>query len=247
MSLDNKIALVSGGSRGIGKAIALALGGQGATVVATATSESGANNISQYLQEANIPGTGLVLDVANQDSINQMYEQLTERYGMPDILVNNAAITQDNLMLRMKDEEWDKVIATNLSSAYHMTKPCLRNMMKKRWGRIISISSVVGFSGNFGQTNYAAAKMGLVGFSKSLAHEISSRNITVNVVAPGFIETDMTKTIPEEQAEQLKAKIAMGRLGAADEVASAVKFLASCEASYITGETIHVNGGMYMD
>ena len=244
--LTDQLALVTGSSRGIGQAIAHALGQQGATVIGTATSEAGAQKISEALQSAGIKGTGLVLDVADPESITDCLKQVAAEYGSPDILVNNAGITRDNLLMMMKDEQWDEIINTNLSSIFRMCKAVIRPMMKKRNGRIINISSVVGATGNPGQTNYAATKAGLIGFSKSLAREIGSRNITVNTVAPGFIDTDMTRELSEEQKQNLVGQIPLGRLGSADEIASAVVFLASPGAAYITGETIHVNGGMYM-
>jgi 3-oxoacyl-[acyl-carrier protein] reductase len=244
--LTDQLALVTGSSRGIGQAIAHALGQQGATVIGTATSEAGAQKISEALQAAGIKGTGLVLNVADPESITDCLKQVTAEYGSPDILVNNAGITRDNLLMMMKDEQWDEIINTNLSSIFRMCKAVIRPMMKKRNGRIINISSVVGATGNPGQTNYAATKAGLIGFSKSLAREIGSRNITVNTVAPGFIDTDMTRELSEEQKQKLVGQIPLGRLGSADEIATAVVFLASPGAAYITGETIHVNGGMYM-
>ena len=244
MSLENEIAFVSGASRGIGKEIALALGAQGATVIGTATSENGAENISNYLKENDIKGKGMVMNVTDQDSITNTVKAITEEFAAPSILINNAGITRDNLVMRMKDAEWDDIMNTNLSSIFRVSKACLRGMMKARKGRIISIASVVGVTGNAGQANYAAAKAGVIGFSKSLAREVGSRGITVNVVAPGFIDTDMTKALPEAQREALLSQISLGRLGDAAEIAHAVTFLAS--ASYITGETIHVNGGMYM-
>lgn len=246
MSLENEIAFVSGASRGIGKEIALALGAKGATVIGTATSESGAENISKYLKDNGINGAGVMMNVTEQDSIDAAIAKVTEDFGAPTILVNNAGITRDNLLMRMKDEEWDAIINTNLSSVYRLSKTCMKAMMKARKGRIISIASVVGASGNAGQTNYAAAKAGLMGFSKSLAREVGSRGITVNVVAPGFIDTDMTRALPEAQRDALLAQIPLNRLGDPREIANAVAFLASPEASYITGETLHVNGGMYM-
>jgi 3-oxoacyl-[acyl-carrier protein] reductase len=246
MSLENEIAFVSGASRGIGKEIALVLGAKGATVIGTATSESGAENISNYLKENGIKGAGMVMDVTNQDSIDAAVAASTEQFGAPTILVNNAGITRDNLLMRMKDEEWDAIIDTNLSSVFRLTRTCLKAMMKARKGRIISIASVVGASGNAGQTNYSAAKAGLMGFSKSLAREVGSRGITVNVVAPGFIDTDMTRALPDAQREALLSQIPLNRLGEPVEIANAVAFLASSEASYITGTTLHVNGGMYM-
>ena len=246
MSLENEIAFVSGASRGIGKEIALALGAKGATVVGTATSESGAENITNYLKENGINGRGVMMNVTDQESIDAAVAKVTEEFGAPGILVNNAGITRDNLLMRMKDEEWDAIINTNLSSVYRLSKTCMKAMMKARKGRIISIASVVGASGNAGQTNYAAAKAGLMGFSKSLAREVGSRGITVNVVAPGFIDTDMTRALPEAQRDALLGQIPLNRLGDPKEIANAVAFLASPEASYITGETLHVNGGMYM-
>jgi 3-oxoacyl-[acyl-carrier protein] reductase len=246
MTLENEIAFVSGASRGIGMEIALELGRQGAIVVGTATSESGAENISKYLKENKIQGVGVAMNVTDQDSIDGALKQVEETYGAPSILVNNAGITRDNLLMRMKDEEWEAILNTNLSSIYRLSKACLRAMMKARKGRIISIASVVGVSGNAGQTNYAAAKAGVIGFSKSLAREVGSRGITVNVVAPGFIDTDMTRALPDAQREALLSQIPLARLGQPEEIAKAVAFLASPGAAYITGETIHVNGGMYM-
>ncbi|GMR15922.1 MAG: 3-oxoacyl-ACP reductase FabG [Gammaproteobacteria bacterium] len=246
MSLENEIAFVSGASRGIGKEIALSLGAEGATVVGTATSESGAENISNYLKENDIKGKGLVMNVTDQDSITDTVKAITEDFGTPTILINNAGITRDNLVMRMKDAEWDDIMNTNLSSIFRVSKACLRGMMKAKKGRIISIASVVGVTGNAGQANYAAAKAGVIGFSKSLAREVGSRGITVNVVAPGFIDTDMTRALPEAQRDALLGQISLGRLGDAAEIAHAVTFLASPGAGYITGETIHVNGGMYM-
>lgn len=247
MSIAGKIALVTGASRGIGKAIALELAARGAVVVGTATSEASAEGISTYLKEAGNAGRGYMLNVADPASIDAFMAAMTADVGAPLILVNNAGITRDNLMLRMKDDEWDSVITTNLTAIYRMSKACLKAMTKERWGRIISISSVVGSSGNPGQANYAAAKAGLEGFSRALAREIGSRNITVNAVAPGFIATDMTHVLPEEQKEKLLTSIPAGRLGQPEEIAAAVGFLASAEAGYITGVTLHVNGGMYME
>ena len=244
--LDDQIALVTGASRGIGRAIALALGAEGATVIGTATSDAGADSISKAFADNGVIGKGLKLDVGDAGSVAACMQQINDEYGAPDILVNNAGITRDTLLMMMKDEQWDEIINTNLSSVFRMSKAVIRPMMKKRGGRIINISSVVGATGNPGQTNYAAAKAGLVGFSKSLAREIGSRGITVNTVAPGFIDTDMTRELPDEQREALASQIPLGRLGAAEEVAAAVVFLASPAAAYITGETIHVNGGMYM-
>lgn len=244
--LSGQVALVTGASRGIGQAIARGLGEAGATVIGTATSEAGAGKISEYLAEAGITGTGMVLDVASADSIADCLKAISAEYGNPDILVNNAGITRDTLLMAMKEDQWDSIINTNLSSIYRMSKAVIRGMMKKRDGRIINISSVVGATGNPGQTNYAAAKAGLIGFSKSLAREIGSRNITVNSVAPGFIDTDMTRELDDKQKQALLTQIPLGRLGSPDEIAATVVFLASPAAAYITGETIHVNGGMYM-
>ncbi|MDR3478781.1 MAG: 3-oxoacyl-ACP reductase FabG [Gammaproteobacteria bacterium] len=247
MPHKGKIALVTGASRGIGHAIAHALGRKGAIVVGTATTEEGAAKITQALQKVGIEGMGLVLNVASPESIENTLKVMKEHYGMPQILVNNAAITKDNLLLRMKDDEWNQVIETNLNSIYRVTKACMRDMLKARWGRIVSISSVVGTIGNPGQVNYAAAKAGLIGFTKALAQEVGSREITVNAVAPGFIDTDMTRDLSDEQRAQLLQRIPMQRLGHADEIAAAVVFLTSEEAGYITGQTLHVNGGMYMN
>ena len=246
MSLENEIAFVSGASRGIGKEIALALGAQGAVVVGTATSENGSENISNYLKDNGIKGKGMVMNVTDQDSITNTVKAIADDFGTPTILINNAGITRDNLVMRMKDAEWDDIMNTNLSSIFKVSKACLRGMMKAKKGRIISIASVVGVTGNAGQANYAAAKAGVIGFSKSLAREVGSRGITVNVVAPGFIDTDMTRALPEAQREALLGQIALGRLGDAAEIAHAVSFLASPGAAYITGETLHVNGGMHM-
>lgn len=246
MMLENEVALVTGASRGIGRAIAEALGAAGAKVVGTATSQQGADGIGAYLSDAGLSGGGVVLDVADADSIAALMARLETEYGVPSILVNNAGVTRDNLLLRMKEEDWATVIDTDLTSLYRMCKSCVRGMMKARRGRIINITSVVGATGNAGQSNYAAAKAGVIGFSKSLARELASRHITVNAVAPGFIDTDMTRALPETQREALLAEIPMGRLGAGEDVAAAVVFLASAGAAYVTGETIHVNGGMYM-
>jgi 3-oxoacyl-[acyl-carrier protein] reductase len=247
MSHSGKTALVTGASRGIGHAIAMSLGRDGATVVGTATTDQGAELITEAFVREGVQGHGLTLNVNNVESIEDTLSVIKERFGMPSILVNNAAITRDNLLLRMKDEEWDKVIETNLSSVFRVTKICLRDMLKARWGRIISISSVVGTTGNPGQVNYAAAKAGLLGFTKALALEVASRSITVNAVAPGFIDTDMTRGLPEDQRASLLERIPLQRLGHADEIAAAVAFLASEGAGYITGQTLHVNGGMYMN
>ncbi|WP_334078901.1 3-oxoacyl-ACP reductase FabG [Microbulbifer sp. M83] len=245
-SLNDRVALVTGASRGIGAAIADTLGSLGATVIGTATSEAGAEKISARLAEKGIKGAGKVLDVTSADSLASLLVAIKEEFGAPTILVNNAGITKDNLLMRMKDEEWASVIDTNLSAVYRVTKGCLRDMTKARWGRIINISSVVGSMGNAGQSNYAATKAGVAGFARSLAAEVGSRGITVNTVAPGFIDTDMTRVLPEEQREVLMSKIPLGRLGQPEEIASVVAFLASEAGGYVTGETIHVNGGMYM-
>ncbi len=246
MSLQDKVALVTGASRGIGQAIALELGRRGAIVIGTATSDAGAERIAETLKENAIQGAGLVLNVCNDESVTHTLEHIQQHLGQPAILVNNAGVTRDNLMLRMKDEEWHEVINTNLNSLFRLSKAVLRGMTKARWGRIINIGSVVGAMGNAGQVNYAAAKAGLEGFSRALAREVGSRGITVNAVAPGFIDTDMTRELPEAQRTALLGQMALGRLGHAHEIASVVAFLASDEASYITGATIPVNGGMYM-
>ncbi|HHH36016.1 MAG TPA: 3-oxoacyl-ACP reductase FabG [Gammaproteobacteria bacterium] len=246
MTLQGEIALVTGASRGIGRAIALALGAEGAVVVGTATTGSGAEHVSGCLQEHGIEGCGLVLDVTDQDSVESVHATVCERFGAPGILVNNAGITRDNLLMRMKPEEWQSILDTNLSSVYRLSRVCLRAMMKARKGRIINIASVVALTGNPGQANYAAAKAGMIGFAKSLAREVGSRGITVNNVAPGFIDTDMTRALDESQRNSLLSQIPVGRLGSPEEVAAAVAFLASPAAAYITGETLHVNGGMYM-
>ncbi|MEE9491956.1 MAG: 3-oxoacyl-ACP reductase FabG [Gammaproteobacteria bacterium] len=245
-SLNQDVALVTGASRGIGKAIATALGNAGATVIGTATTESGARAIAEYFAAGNIKGTGMMLNVNDAESIDEVVKAVKEQYSSPTILINNAGITRDNLLMRMKQDEWDDVIGTNLGSVYRLSKACLRGMMKAKRGRIVSIASVVGATGNPGQANYAAAKAGMVGFSKSLAREIGSRGITVNVVAPGFIDTDMTKALAEEQINTLTAQIPLGRLGVPEDIANTVAFLCSDNAAYITGETLHVNGGMYM-
>lgn len=246
MNLNDKVALVTGASRGIGAAIAEQLGKAGAVVIGTATSTSGAEKISARFSELGIRGAGKVLNVTDADSVATLLKEVGDEFGAPAILVNNAGITKDNLLMRMSDEEWFDVINTNLSSIYRLSKGVLRGMMKARWGRIINISSVVGAMGNPGQSNYAATKAGVSGFARSLAAEVGSRNITVNTVAPGFIDTDMTKVLPEEQKQQLMSRIPLGRLGAPEEIASVVVFLASDAGGYISGETIHVNGGMYM-
>jgi len=244
--LTGKVAFVTGASRGIGKAIALDLAAQGATVIGTATSDKGAEAISAYLAEAGATGAGKCLNVTNADTITEVLAEVTKEFGVPTILVNNAGITRDNLLMRMKDEEWDDIIQTNLSSVFRMSKACLRGMMKAKGGRIINIASVVGVMGNAGQTNYAAAKAGIIGFSKSLAREVGARNITVNTIAPGFIDTDMTKALPEEQRAALTTQIPLQSLGQPEDIAKAVTFLAGDGGSYITGQTLNVNGGMYM-
>ncbi|MGA7799718.1 MAG: 3-oxoacyl-ACP reductase FabG [Gammaproteobacteria bacterium] len=246
MSLDKEIALVTGASRGIGKAIAHELGARGATVIGTATTEAGAQAIAEALEAAGVKGAGRVLNVTDGASIEGLIKAVEADFGAPTVLVNNAGITRDNLLMRMKEDEWSSVLDTNLSSVYRLSKACLRGMMKARHGRIINIASVVGLTGNPGQTNYAAAKAGMIGFSKSLAREVGSRGITVNTVAPGFIDTDMTRALGEEQRELLLTQIPLGRLGDARDIACAVAFLASSEAAYVTGETINVNGGMHM-
>ncbi|QSX31829.1 3-oxoacyl-ACP reductase FabG [Shewanella cyperi] len=243
MDLTGKVALVTGASRGIGKAIALTLRDAGATVVGTATSASGAAAIGEYLGEK---GFGMVLNVTSSESVDTLFAQIKEKAGDVDILVNNAGITRDNLLMRMKDDEWQDILDTNLTSLFRLSKPVMRSMMKKRFGRIINIGSVVGTMGNAGQVNYSAAKAGLIGFTKSLAREVASRQITVNAIAPGFIQTDMTDELTEEQQQAIMSQVPMERLGQAQEIANAVLFLASDAAAYITGETLHVNGGMYM-
>lgn len=246
LSLDNKIALVTGASRGIGKSIALTLGKMGAFVIGTATSEQGAKNIQDYLQSEGIAGQGVVLCV-DSDTVEADLAEIVKQYGQPTILVNNAGITRDNLLLRMKDTEWNEVIQTNLTGVFRVTKSLLKGMVKARWGRIIMVSSVVGAMGNPGQANYAAAKAGIVAFAKSLAKEVASRGITVNSVAPGFIETDMTSSIDGAVKESSMAMIPAGKWGQGDDIAAGVGFLASEQASYITGQTLHINGGMLMD
>jgi 3-oxoacyl-[acyl-carrier protein] reductase len=244
--MSAQIAVVTGASRGIGKAIALRLAQAGHTVVGTATTDAGAAAISDYFTEAGLKGCGRVLNVADSASIEAFIKAVGDEFGAPTILVNNAGITRDNLLLRMKGEEWDDIIRTNLSSIFHLSKACLRGMMKAKTGRIVNITSVVGATGNAGQANYAAAKAGIIGFTKSLAKEVGSRNITVNSVAPGFIDTDMTRALPEEHRKALLNNIPLARLGSAEEIAGAVAFLCSDDAAYVTGETLHVNGGMYM-
>lgn len=243
--LNQQVALVTGASRGIGAAIAQKLGKQGAIVIGTATTASGAEAITSYLKAAGVTGMGLALDVTQPEQIEAVLKQIADQYGDVSILVNNAGITKDTLLMRMKDDDWDAVLNTNLKSVFRMSQAVLRPMMKARQGRIINISSVVGHMGNAGQTNYAAAKAGMTGFTKSMAQEVGSRGITVNCVAPGFIETDMTAELPEEIKAKMLERIALGRLGQVDEIAATVAFLASPPAAYITGETIHVNGGMY--
>ena len=243
--LNEKLVLVTGASRGIGQAIALTLGKSGATVIGTATSEEGANKISKIFTENNILGKGMRLNVTDNEQISELLKSITADYGSVDILVNNAGITRDNILVRMKEDEWDDIINTNLSSVYKMSKAVLRGMIKKRSGRIISITSVVGAMGNAGQSNYAAAKAGIMGFTKSLAREVGVRGITVNAIAPGFIQTDMTDKLPEDQKVALASQIPMARLGTVDEIAQSVLFLASESGSYITAQILHVNGGMY--
>ena len=243
-ALQGETALVTGASRGIGAAIAAALAAAGATVVGTATSEAGASAITESLGKS---GRGIVLNIADDDSVQAAIKNMQTEEGSPTILVNNAGITRDNLLMRMKNDEWDDVIATNLSGAFKVSKACVRGMMKAKKGRIVNIASVIGIMGNAGQANYAAAKAGIIGFSKSLAREIGSRNITVNVVAPGFIDTDMTRVLPEDQKAAMLTRIPLNRLGEGREIADAVLFLASPAGAYITGETLHVNGGMLMD
>ena len=243
--LNEKLVLVTGATRGIGKAIALTLGKSGATIIGTATSDEGAANITKIFIENNILGKGMKLNVTKNEQITDLLKSITEDFGSVDILVNNAGITRDNILVRMKEEEWDEIINTNLSSVYKMSKAVLRGMIKKRSGRIISMTSVVGSMGNAGQSNYAAAKAGIIGFTKSLAREVGIRGITVNAVAPGFIKTDMTDALSDAQKEALASQIPMARLGVVDEIAQTVLFLADEGSSYITGQTIHVNGGMY--
>ena len=246
MSAEAKVALITGASRGIGKAIAKALGADGFTVIGTATSEAGAEAISAYLAQDNYAGRGVALNVAEQDSVTAVIKDITAEFGAPLVLINNAGITRDNILMRMKDEEWQDVIDTNLSSLYRVSKACLRGMTKARWGRIINITSVVGSMGNIGQSNYAATKAGAEGFSRALARELGSRAITVNCIAPGFIDTDMTRKLPDEQRDLLMGQIPLGRLGAPEEIAALVSFLCSDNAGYITGETVHINGGLHM-
>ncbi len=243
--LNDKLVLVTGASRGIGRAIALTLGAAGATIIGTATSDEGAANISKIFNENNILGKGIKLNVTDNEQISDLLKSITVDYGSVDILINNAGITRDNILVRMKEDEWDDIINTNLSSVYKMSKAVLRGMIKKRSGRIISITSVVGSMGNAGQSNYAAAKAGIMGFTKSLAREVGVRGITVNAIAPGFIKTDMTDALPDEQKEALASQIPLGRLGTVDEIAQSVLFLAGESGSYITAQTLHINGGMF--
>ena len=245
MMLTEKLVLVTGASRGIGQAIALTLGDAGAIVVGTATSEKGAEAITKQFAKNKITGQGMILNVTDDNNIAELMKNINEKYGTVDILINNAGITRDNILIRMKQEEWDEIISTNLASVFKMSKAVLRGMMKKKAGRIVSITSVVGAMGNSGQTNYAAAKAGIMGFTKSLAREVGSRGITVNTVAPGFIQTDMTDALPDEQKKALSSQIPMARLGSVDEIAQTVLFLAGEGGSYITAQTLHVNGGMY--
>jgi len=244
-NLSGKVALVTGASRGIGQAISLILGKNGATVIGTATSKSGSDAISRTFQEHKISGKGFALNVTENDQIENLMKSISDEFGSVDILVNNAGITRDNLLMRMKDDEWNDIMNTNLASVYKMSKAVLRGMMKKKSGRIISIASVVGAMGNAGQTNYSAAKAGIMGFTKSLAREVGPRGITVNAIAPGFIKTDMTDALPEDQKKFLANQIPLGRLGTVDEIAESVLFLAAESGAYITAQTIHVNGGMY--
>jgi len=246
MSEESKIVLVTGASRGIGAAIADTLGESGYTVIGTATTTSGADSISQRFADKAILGAGMPLNVTDPDSISALLQSIVENFGAPTVLVNNAGITKDNILMRMKEDEWLDVINTNLNAVFRLSKACVRPMTKARWGRIVNISSVVGSMGNGGQSNYSATKAGVEGFSRALAKELGSRSITVNTVAPGFIDTDMTKDLPEANKEVLLGQIPLARLGAPEEIASVVKFLVSDAAGYITGETIHVNGGMYM-
>ncbi|MBT3437927.1 MAG: 3-oxoacyl-ACP reductase FabG [Oceanospirillaceae bacterium] len=246
MAIDGKVALVTGATRGIGKAIALQLASQGAVVIGTATSDSGAQSITEALKGAGNAGMGMVLNVSSAESVDATLKAIVEAFGAPTILVNNAGITRDNLLMRMKNDEWDDVVNTNMSSIFRMSKGCLRGMTKARWGRVVNISSVVGSMGNMGQANYAAAKAGVEGFSRAMAREVASRNVTVNSIAPGFIATDMTEALGDEQKDVLRKQIPLQRLGAPEDIANIVGFLASDAGAYITGETIHVNGGMYM-
>ena len=245
--LKDKVVLVTGASRGIGQGVALALGREGAVIVGTATTQEGADKITDFFEKHQVQGCGMVLNVTSTESVEQTLNAVKERFGAISVLVNNAAVTQDNLLMRMKEEEWLKVIETNLNSIYRLSKACIRDMLKARWGRIINIGSVVGSTGNPGQANYCAAKAGVVGFSKSLALEVGSRNITINTVAPGFVATDMTNALTDEQRDSIFQRIPMQRLGTVEDIAGAVLFLASDMAAYMTGQTLHVNGGMYME
>jgi 3-oxoacyl-[acyl-carrier protein] reductase len=244
--MSDKIALVTGASRGIGQAIARQLGQDGFTVIGTATTANGAENITAYLREAGIAGEGMALNVTDADSVVEVVKAISSKYAAPLVLVNNAGITKDNILMRMKEDEWNDVVSTNLSSIYRLSKACVRGMTKAKWGRIINISSVVGSMGNAGQSNYAATKAGMEGFSRALAKELGSRNITVNSVAPGFIDTDMTKELSDDNKNMMLAQIPLSRLGEPGEIAAVVAFLAGDGGAYVTGETIHVNGGMYM-
>ena len=246
MSEEAKVALVTGASRGIGKAIAQALAAAGFTVVGTATSDAGAKGIGDYLQAAGNPGCGMTLDVGDEASVAAVVKAIGDQYAPPAVLVNNAGITRDNILMRMKADEWDDVISTNLSALYRVSKACLRGMTKARWGRIVNITSVVGSMGNIGQSNYAATKAGAEGFARALARELGSRAVTVNCVAPGFIDTDMTRELTDEQRDLMLGQIPLGRLGQPEEIGAVVAFLCSDAAAYITGETIHINGGMHM-
>ncbi len=246
-NMNDKIVLITGASRGIGAAILKVMADTGATLIGTATSQTGADNITKTIEQLGAKGKGLVLDVSDAKSVENCLKHIADDIGAISVLVNNAGITRDNLLMRMKDDDWDAVINTNLTSVYRLSKAVLRPMMKQKFGRIINIASVVGVSGNAGQANYSAAKAGIIGFSKSLAREVASRGITVNTIAPGFIRTDMTEQLPDEQKKALSKNIPAAKLGEADDIAYAVKFLASVEAGYITGETLHVNGGMYMN
>ena len=247
MLLQKKVALVTGASRGIGQGIALSLGHEGAIVIGTSTTQEGADRITKLFEDEHVEGCGMVLNVTSPESVDQVISAIKERFGPVAILVNNAAVTHDNLLLRMKDDEWFQVMETNLNSIYRLTKICLRDMIKARWGRVINIGSVVGSTGNIGQANYAASKAGVVGFAKALACEVGARHITVNTVAPGFIDTDMSRKISDAHREVLMQRIPLQRLGQVEDIASAVVVLASEKASYITGQTLHVNGGMYMN
>ena len=247
MSLRDKIVLVTGASRGIGQSIALTLGQKGAIVIGTATTQAGAEQMTQIFSDHQVQGCGMVLDVTQSESVNEVISAIKQRFGTISILINNAAINQDNLILRMKEEEWLRVIDTDLNSIFRLSKVCIRDMLKTKWGRIINIGSVVGSMGNPGQVNYCAAKSGIEGFSKALAIEVGSRGITVNTIAPGFIATDMTKALTEEQRQVIFQKIPMQKLGSVEDIAAAALFLASDAAGYITGQILHVNGGLYMN